>query len=96
MNKSDQAFLEQEERFWDLVHNERLRQDELWGEQNHNVFIWASILGEEKGEVDKACLEAYFGNKIQQDIEKEIIEVAAVAKAMWESLQRNGFKKLCV
>lgn len=32
---------------YEQIKNERKRQDAKWGEQNHNVFVWLSILGEE-------------------------------------------------
>lgn len=37
------------------VAEERVRQDQKWGEQNHDPFVWFTILGEEYGE---ACQEA--------------------------------------
>ncbi len=39
------------------VLNERRRQDEKWGEQNHNDYYWLGILGEEFGEAAKALIE---------------------------------------
>lgn len=80
------------------VRDERERQDTKWGEQNHNPFIWLAILGEEVGETNNAVLEAHdWKNKIPGnfDAEKlkhyreEAIQVAAVAVAMVESLDRR-------
>lgn len=39
----------------DAVRAERERQDEIWGEQNHDAFRWLSILTEEVGEVAQAA-----------------------------------------
>ena len=66
------------------IKNERKKQDEKWGEQNHNIYKWLAILGEEVGEVNKAALE---GKK--NEIIEELIQVSAVAVAMIESIQRN-------
>ena len=67
-----------------LILEERLKQDEKWGEQNHNIYKWLAILGEEVGEVNKAALE-----KNYKDIIDELIQIGAVTVAMIESLERN-------
>lgn len=76
------------------VFSERFRQDAMWGEQNHSPTEWASILGEEVGEVSRAINEITFNHpgyreKARQDYRRELVEVAAVAVAMVESLDRN-------
>ena len=68
----------------DLIMSERDRQDVKWGEQNHNIYKWLAILGEEVGEVNKAVLE----NKYDEVID-ELIQIGAVTVAMIESLERN-------
>jgi NTP pyrophosphatase (non-canonical NTP hydrolase) len=74
----------------ELVALERMVQDKQWGEQNHNAFIWLAILGEEVGELQKAVLEA--GSKQPaKNIATELIQVSAVAKAMFECGERNGW-----
>lgn len=72
------------------VLNERKLQDKKWGEQNHHPYKWLSILGEEVGESCKAVLE---DSPLQY--REEMIQVAAVAIAAIESLDRNelGDKK---
>lgn len=63
---------------------ERYAQDAKWGEQNHYPAYWLAILGEEVGEANKAFLE--------NDVEgyrSELVQVAAVATAMVESIDRN-------
>jgi hypothetical protein len=77
-----------------LVHAERVRQDGLWGEQNHDPSTWNEILGEEVGEVDKAILGIKFprgqtGDELLDAYRTELIHVAAVAVAAVESLERN-------
>jgi hypothetical protein len=73
-----------------LVEDERIRQDDKWGEQNHDPFTWLAILGEEVGEANKAALEARFGDEAWlEDYAQELIQVAAVAFAMIECLERR-------
>ena len=67
--------------------NERTKQDSKWGEQNHDIFKWLAILGEEVGEINKAALE----NKYDEII-NELVQTGAVVIAMIESLERNKNK----
>jgi len=62
---------------------ERKKQDLKWGPQNHDPLKWIAILGEEFGEVAKAVLEKDLDN-----YREELIQVAAVAMAAVESLDR--------
>ena len=79
-------------RFEDLVDEERDRQDRKWGEQNHEPYFWLAILVEEAGELARAMLENIkWGHNHAEGIEEELIQVAAVAKAIWESGKRNSW-----
>lgn len=77
------------------VARERARQDEKWGEQNHDPFRYLAILGEEVGEANKAAIEAYDWKRGLFEREKlaayreELIQIAAVAIAMVECLDRG-------
>ena len=78
------------------IRVERHRQNNLFGQQNHNPFIYLSILGEEVGEVHKAALESYDfktgqfnSEKLEDTYREELIQVAAVAVAMVESFDRT-------
>lgn len=71
------------------VLNERVRQFAKWGQQNHCLEIWALILGEEVGEVQKAILEFWTGKAPKHGIRSELIQVAAVAIATVEYLDRQ-------
>jgi len=71
------------------VEVERARQDELWGVQNHCPSDWLMILGEEVGEANKAALEWKFGGRDLGDYRKELVQVAAVAVAAVECLDRG-------
>ena len=64
------------------IREERARQNEKWGVQNHHDFVWNAILVEEIGEVNKALLTG-------GDLESELVQVAAVAVAWLESLHNN-------
>jgi NTP pyrophosphatase (non-canonical NTP hydrolase) len=72
------------------ITHEREHQDAKWGVQNHSPIHWCAILGEEVGEVNKAALEAHFAESNDlSEYRKELIQVAAVAVAMIECLDRN-------
>jgi len=82
------------------IIDERLRQDKKWGPQDHSTLMWSAILTEETGEVAKAALESCAAHKklsgkeldTLEDYRKELIQVAAVAVAAIESLDRNELK----
>jgi NTP pyrophosphatase (non-canonical NTP hydrolase) len=79
------------------ILNERISQENKWGMQNHTPIEWCAILMEECGEVSKEALEFHFKKYYKQNgqlqrYEKELIQVAAVALAMLESLGRNELK----
>lgn len=79
-------------RFKDIVAAvlaERERQEQKWGEQNHDPFTYLTILCEEVGECSNAALETRFGNANIDDLRTELIQVAAVAMAIVECLDRN-------
>lgn len=75
------------------ILKERDSQDDRWGESNHHPFVWASILGEEYGEVCKAANESHFaGYRDTGRLERyraELVQVAAVAMAAIECVDRN-------
>lgn len=73
------------------IVDERVRQDEKWGEQNHSHAFWTAILGEEFGE---ACQEVCRLHDIPDysdttQLKKELIQVAAVAVAWLEAMERK-------
>ena len=73
------------------VLNERQRQDDKFGKnRKQHPLLWNAILGEEKGEVDKAILEWHFEGKSLKNYKKELEEVAAVAIAALLDLEQNG------
>ena len=71
-------------KFTYMVEQERLSQDSTWGIQNHMPDKWFLILSEEVGELAKATLEC--GN-----VENELVQIAAVCQAMFESGKRCGW-----
>ena len=66
------------------IMEERARQEAKWGEQNHYPHTWLVILGEEFGEACQAALEERFA-----DYRKELVQVAAVAIAAIECIDRK-------
>ena len=71
------------------IIRERGRQDAKWGEQNHDPFLYLSVLMEEVGEFAQAALHTRYGGDKADGLRNEAIQVAAVAMAMVECLDRN-------
>lgn len=77
-----------------LVAEERIRQDEKWGDQSgHNMLEWLSILMEEVGELAEAINETFLISEYTKPeksgidaIRKEAVQVAAVAVAIVENV----------
>jgi NTP pyrophosphatase (non-canonical NTP hydrolase) len=79
----------------DAVHDvlaERGRQDAKWGEQNHDPFLYLSVLMEEVGELAQAALHSRFGGKASLHIREEAVHTAAVALAIIECLDRGKWE----
>lgn len=68
---------------------ERQRQDAKWGEQNHDPFTYLTILTEEVGEFSQAALHARFGGPAAAGLREEAVQMAAVALAIVECLDRG-------
>lgn len=70
---------------------ERARQDEKWGEQNHNPYIYLAIHAEEVGELAEAILQTQFGGEKGgwANVRKEAVHAAATALALIECLDRD-------
>ena len=67
------------------ILDERDRQDDLWGEQDHSLPNWMIILMEEVGELATAISD-YHSRKNWRE---EAVQVAAVAMAMLEQYQEE-------
>jgi NTP pyrophosphatase (non-canonical NTP hydrolase) len=65
-----------------LLRDERFRQLQKWGPQDHDDGMWLKILAEEVGEVAKAMLEKDLSN-----VADEAIHVAAVAIAIAQAVK---------
>lgn len=74
------------------VRQERHRQIERHGNDNHHPAIWYTILGEEAGEVAKCAETMTFARELGELVDArrqaytELIQVAAVAVAWAEHL----------
>lgn len=77
------------------IIEERKRQDEKWGIQNHSLEKWMTILGEEYGEVCKEVLELPHIGKLKdvdiglKNIKKELIQIIAVSVAIIQNYDTN-------
>lgn len=63
---------------------ERIKQDAKWGIQDHDAKGWLPILTEEVGEAAKAM------NENDPGLREELIQVAAVAMAWVEAMDRRA------
>ena len=71
------------------ILSERGRQDEKWGEQDHDAGTWALILLEEIGEWAKAELHRKFGGPDKDNAKVEMVQSSAVAMAIVECMNRH-------
>lgn len=70
---------------YETIQQERDRQDVKWGYPQLNTFCeWASILGEEYGELAKELNELNFGRGDTHKMIEEAFHVAAVAVSIIE------------
>lgn len=72
------------------IRQEKERQENKWGQQDHDPYIWLAILGEKVGEVNKAVIENFFNDTDMEDYRKELVQVAAVAISAIESYDRSN------
>ncbi len=70
---------------------ERIRQDELWGEQNCSEGDWMLILQEEIGEWAQAVLDRRYKKLEPENVRTELVQFVAVGLAMLECCDRNGW-----
>lgn len=89
-SKEVQVDMVGKEQILNEVWQERIRQDNKWGVQNHPPFAWLAILMEEVGEASQAAVQATFepGKKTWADYREELVQVAAVAVSMAECFDR--------
>lgn len=81
------------------ILDERRRQDKKWGEQNHGLCGWIAILTEEVGEAAREACDYELNNdpigeNTLDRYREELIQVAAVAIAAIECLDRKRFQEL--
>lgn len=75
-----------------LVNIERENQNDKWGDQNHTLSEWCTILGEEFGELCEAVNETVLYNADKperagkENILKECVHVSAVAVQILEKI----------
>jgi NTP pyrophosphatase (non-canonical NTP hydrolase) len=74
-----------------IVAEERVNQNEKWGEQNHHPLLWFSIIGEEYGEMCHTFNEYTFDKDTAHlnDLKREAIHTAACCIALVECMVRQ-------
>ena len=72
------------------VEQERINQLVKWGKQEHDLATWHVILSEEVGEVAAEIQSIIFVGKNDEQLYNELIQVAAVAVQIAESLLEKG------
>lgn len=76
------------------VAAERDRQDAKWGEQNHDLPVWITVLAEEIGEAAQEVLAARAGERpAMLRCRAELVQVAAVAVAAIEYIDRSTTRR---
>jgi NTP pyrophosphatase (non-canonical NTP hydrolase) len=85
-NPHDSAFIS--------VGEERVRQMDLWGEQDHHPLQWIALLTEELGEAAEHVNDAFIPPNDPQGFDEdgyreELVHVAAVAVAAITALDRE-------
>jgi hypothetical protein len=84
-------------RMFRLIHDERIKQDAKFGEQNHNPQGWLMIIGEELGECNKAVLDKVLLNvpgSTLLDYRDELVQLAACCVSALESFYRNELNRI--
>jgi NTP pyrophosphatase (non-canonical NTP hydrolase) len=77
----------------DDVLAERERQNDLWGQQDHEPHVWLAILVEEVGEVGKEIADGLAGSEWRPDaFRAELVQATAVGLAALESFDRGLWK----
>jgi NTP pyrophosphatase (non-canonical NTP hydrolase) len=77
-DKTDRPKISYRQQGIDRIEEERTRQFEKWGKQDHDMMTWLAILHEETGELAQACLHNKFGGPAEGNILEEAVQVAAV------------------
>lgn len=77
---------------FDAITRERERQDIKWGVQDHDPFTWIAVLTEEVGEFSQAALHLKYGGKKAKGFREEAIQMAAVATAIIECIDRGTWQ----
>lgn len=77
------------------IEAERARQDEKWGQQNHEPHIWLAILTEEVGEVAKEIADGLClgGDWDWQNYRTELVQATAVGVAALEAFDRGLWRE---
>jgi len=70
------------------IYDERRKQEQIWGAQEHADEWWLAILTEEVGEAAQGVLHEHFGGPAT--VRYEVVQIAAVAQAWLERIDLRG------
>lgn len=76
------------------ISDERERQDALFGQQNHHPAYWLALIGKQTGQLGQAVVNREWASLENRDrmtakVREEAVQVAAVAVAMIEAIDRG-------
>jgi hypothetical protein len=78
---------------YEAIEEERGYQNRKWGvNRTHTWPEWMLILADEFGEAARAAKDVYWVDGSGSDLRSELIQVAAVAVAMIEQLDRDRYQ----
>jgi hypothetical protein len=78
---------------YEAIEDERDYQNRKWGvHRTHTWAEWMLILSDEFGEAARAAKNVYWVDGSGSELRSELIQVAAVAVAMIEQLDRDRFQ----
>lgn len=72
------------------VLKERTRQNEKWGQQDHNLTEWVAILTEEVGEVSKEACDYHFGTGLNGGISD------TVGDSITQDVRLDRYREECI
>lgn len=78
---------------------ERVRQDSLFGQQNHHPAYWLALLGKQQGQLGEAVVDREWAAdkvKAMDKIRHEAVQMIAVGVAMVEAIDRGELPETLV
>ncbi len=73
------------------ILRERVHQDATFGVQDHDLAYWNVILTEQVGQMSQAVCDMRWGGKTDAAVRHQAVQVAAVALAIIECIDRGEY-----